>query len=263
MLINNILKDVLVLCIVFLPPLIIFARFWNERGKSKWKLIIISLIYVISTFFIQNLAPFIMVIMDISLIKQSLRFHDMRYETGVIDEDKSISAICKNDFLRFNFSIKNFKISSAVLYSVYSYAIAMIIAFLSSVIFYIYNINSKEQDIITWMSGLNMWKFFIMVPVAVIFAPVLEEFVFRWLLFEKILAPKAHILLASLVSSLIFAAVHFNLRSFPILFCIGLFNCYLIHEKGFWYSVFNHSIFNFVTTFALFLAKLGVVNKVI
>lgn len=263
MLINNILKDILVFSIVFLPPLIIFARFWSERKKSIWKLIIISLFYVIAALFTQNFVPFVMVIIDISMIKQSLRFYDMRYETGESNESKSISARCKDDFLRFNFSIKNFRISSAILNSVYSYIIVMIVALLSNIIFYIYKLNPQQQDIVTWMSGLGLWEFLMMIPVAVIFAPVLEEFVFRWLIFEKLITPKIGVLFASVISSLIFATVHFNLHSFLILFCIGLFNCYLIHEKGFWYSVFNHSIFNFVTTFVLFLAKLGVIAKIV
>jgi uncharacterized protein len=263
MLINNILKDILIFCIVFMPPLVIFARFWNERGKSTWKLVVISVLYIITTLFTQNMVPFIMVMIDISMIKQSLRFYDMRYETNLINENKSISAACKDDFLRFNFSVKSFRISSAVLNSVYSYLIVIIIAVLSNIIFSFYKLNTKEQDIVSWMAALPMWKFLIMVPVSVVFAPVLEEFVFRWLLFEKILAPKVNLLIASLASSLIFAIVHFNLRSFPILFCIGIFNCYLIHEKGYWYSVFNHSIFNFVTTLALLLAKMGVVGKVV
>lgn len=263
MLVNNILKDILVFSIVFIPPLLIFAGFWKERKRSKWKLIVISIFYVIATLFTQNFIPFIMVIIDISMIKQSLMFYDMRIEIGESNGNKPISARCKDDFLRFNFSIKNFRISSAILNSVYSYIIVMIVTLLSNIIFYIYKLNPQQQDIVTWMSKLGLWQFLIMVPVAVVFAPVLEEFVFRWLLFEKLIAPKIGVIFASMVSSLIFAVVHFNLNSFLILFCIGLFNCYLIHQKGFWYSVFNHAIFNFVTTFVLFLAKLGVMAKII
>lgn len=231
MVIDNILKDCLVFSIVFIPPLVIFIRFWNESQKSTWMLIVISILYIIISPFTQNLLPFILVLIDISYIKKS-------YNSSV-------------------FNLKSFKIGSAIKYSVCSYAIVIAMAILSDIIFSFYRFNLKEQDVVSWMSGLSMWKFLAAVPIAVVFAPVVEEFVFRWFLFEKVFSARLNIVISGILSSLIFALVHFNLGSFPIIFCIGIFNCYLIHKKGFWYSVFNHAIFNFVSTFVIFTAKLG------
>lgn len=260
MIISNMLKDIIVFLIVFVPPLIVFIKFSTERNQSILKLIIISTIYIIGSLFTQNLMPFILVLFDISLIKQSFKYYEISQQVGQRDDEHSIISSCKNDYIRFNFSLRSFKIIKAVFYSSYSYAIILAVSLLTNLIINMFKLNSKDQDVVTWMAGLPLWKFMFVIPLTIVFAPILEEFVFRWILFEKLFAKKMNVIFASILSSLIFAFVHFNLKAFIIILCIGLTNCYLIHKKGFWYSVFNHSVFNFITTLVLLLNKLQIIK---
>ena len=48
-----------------------------------------------------------------------------------------------------------------------------------------FRVNLVQQEVVTILSDYNILTFLIVTPSTVIFAPVLEEFVFRYLLFEK------------------------------------------------------------------------------
>jgi membrane protease YdiL (CAAX protease family) len=263
----DIVKDFLVFLFVYLPPLIIFIRFSRERRRSTLLLVIISILYISISFFTQNLLPFIFVLLNI----RYLRVAENAYYSGgrneyvspyelSIHNKPTISSRVMGDYNRFKFSIRNFNLISAIIYTLTSYLITILISAVSTAIFSRINIETKQQEIVTWMTNMPLENFLIMIPIVIIFAPVLEEFVFRWLLFEKVFRPRIGIYLAAILSSVIFAFIHFNLRALPILIWIGLYNCYLINKKGYWYSVFNHFTFNFVTTMILLLQKLGTIN---
>ena len=185
--------------------------------------------------FTQNLFPFLFVMFDIY------------YLTNLED--------------RKTFNFKRFKFANAFRYTTFSYLITMFISYFWIIVTSTKNVSLNDQPVITWMMSMPIIKFIVVIPVAVIFAPVVEEFVFRWLLFEKIFNKRRiPVILSAVLSSLIFASMHFSLKAFPILCWIGLYNCYLIHKKGYWYAVFNHAFFNSVTTFILLLYKLGIIK---
>jgi membrane protease YdiL (CAAX protease family) len=118
------------------------------------------------------------------------------------------------------------------------------------------NINLKEQEIVLELMNVPLRKFVYMIPILVVFAPIVEEFTFRWLLFEKIFRPRIGFYAAAILSSVMFALIHFNLRALPVLISIGLINCYLIDKKGYWYAVFNHFVFNMVSTLYMLIQKI-------
>ncbi|HBA02649.1 MAG TPA: CPBP family intramembrane metalloprotease, partial [Clostridium sp.] len=103
-------------------------------------------------------------------------------------------------------------------------------------------------------------SFIITIPFTVIFAPVVEEFVFRYLFYGKFLRSRfkgefGFIISASIVS-ILFASIHFSISAFASLFVVSFFNCYLIEKEGFWYSVFTHLFVNGVSTVILLLSKI-------
>lgn len=261
----NLVKDALVYLFVYIPPLVLFMRFWNEKHRSKILATLITLLYIIFSFFTQNLLPFIFVVFDIMCLKSSNRkwnvFGDQFISLNSIQYNRrSISSRVREDYERFKFSIKKFNIFIAIKLSVVSYLVTIIISIFETMLLSKYNVQAEQQEIVTWMANIPLGEFLIMIPVVAIFAPILEEFVFRWILFEKIFRPRIGILLAAIVSSMIFGLIHFNLRSFPLIIWIGLYNCYLIHKKGYWYSVFNHFVFNSITITILLLEKLGTIK---
>ncbi|MCH4200809.1 CPBP family intramembrane glutamic endopeptidase [Clostridium tyrobutyricum] len=193
-------------------------------------LFIINILFIGLSMYTQNIVPFIFVIINIVY----MRFTD--------------------DFYKFD--IKKFNIIDALRLAAISYLVVIIILLLQNAIENSLKIKLDQQEIVTNMTNMSLNKLVFMVPVVVIFAPVLEEFVFRWIFFEKIFKSRLGVLGAALLSSLMFSLVHFNINVFFIILWIGIYNCYLIHKKGYWYAVINHAVFNSVTMISLIYSKI-------
>ncbi|MHC1720593.1 MAG: lysostaphin resistance A-like protein [Clostridiaceae bacterium] len=230
---NNIIKDMLIIVLVYIPPLAIYARFWREKDRSMLLLILISIVYLGTSIFTQNLGPFILVLLNIGFLKMT------------------------EEYNKYKFSLKEFKFFKGLKYSFYSYVITIFLASITLIVLEHFGIQQQKQDIVTWMADMDLVAFLITIPIAVVFAPVVEEFVFRWFFFEKLFRKRMGFLAGALLSSTIFAAIHYDIQAFPMILGIGIFNCYLIEKHGYWYAVFNHSVFNGVTVLALLLQKLG------
>ena len=259
------IKNSLVFLFVYIPPLIIFAKFWRERHKGNVLLVLIGFLYIILSFFTQNLLPFILVMFNIKYLKSA----DTMYDTFRNEYDsfysmdcskRSISSRVRGDYERFKFSLRNFNFIVGIRLAIISYLVTIFISVVEGILLSNFKVEAKQQEIVTFMTNMPLGKFLIMIPIIVVFAPVVEEFVFRWVMFQKLFRPKVGVYVAAILSSLIFAFIHFNLRAFPLLVWIGLYNCYLINKKGYWYSVFNHFIFNSVTTTVLLLEKIGTIK---
>ncbi len=261
----DIIKDILVFLFVYIPPLIIFIKFWRERNRSRIILVMISLLYIILSFFTNNLLPFILVVFDIKYIKDADKMYGLPMKSHISYDSEehgkiTISNRVRGDFNKFGFDIGKFSIISAIKFTTISYLITIIISVIEAFLISEFKVQVTEQEVVTWMANMPVKKFLILIPIIIIFAPILEEFVFRWLLFEKIFRPRMGIYLSALLSSIIFSVIHFNIRAFPLLICIGLYNCYLIEKKGYWYAVFNHFTFNFITAVVLLIQKLKILS---
>ncbi|WP_368489884.1 lysostaphin resistance A-like protein [Clostridium sp. BJN0013] len=226
----EIIKNILVFMIVYIPPFLIFAKFWRERRRSNVLLVFIGILYIISSIFMENFIPFIFVFLNIKYMRHSGEFNE--------------------------FDIKNFKFVKALNLTIIFYIVSIAISTVQTIILSNFKVELKHQEIVTNMVNMPLEKFLIMVPIVIIFAPVLEEFVFRWLLFKKIFSRRMGVYLAALLSSAIFAVIHFSLNAFAVILWVGLYNCYLMNKKGYWYAVFNHFIFNSITIAALLAEKL-------
>lgn len=156
----DIIKDVLVFSIVYVPPFLVFSKFWRDKKKSNLLLVLIGIAYMITCIFTENFIPFIFVLLNI----RYLRHRDGPYE----------------------FDIRRFKFFKALAAVVVFYLITIGISITETIILSNFRVELKQQDIVTHMANMSLNKFLIMIPVVIIFAPILEEFVFRWLLFKKI-----------------------------------------------------------------------------
>lgn len=226
----NIIKNILVFMIVYIPPFLVFAKFWREGKRNNVVLILIGISYMALSLFTENLIPFIFVIINLWYIKRTDEFYE--------------------------FDLKNFKFFKALKMVFIFYLATIFISAIETIVLSNFKVELKQQDIVTNMASMPLGKFLIMIPIVIIFAPILEEFVFRWLIFEKIFKKRMGIYLGAFLSSFLFAIIHFSLNAFPIILWIGLYNCYLINKKGYWYAVFNHFTFNSITVAALLLQKL-------
>lgn len=250
--IYEIIETVLVFIIVYILPLMIFIKFSMRKNISNLVLAIICIIYISFSIFTENLFPFIFTILNILFIKNNKIEDENIYISLKVQDDVVIS-----DYEKYKFSIKTFNFYNGLKYSLLSYFLFIIIMVLFQYIFVKYNINIKQQEIVEDTMKGTWFKFLITMPTIVIFAPIVEEFVFRWYLFEKIFKGRIGVISSAIITSIMFSLVHFNINAFPVLLALSLINCYLIHKKGYWYAVFNHLVFNSVTIITMIVQRLG------
>ena len=96
----------------------------------------------------------------------------------------------------------------------------------------------------------------------VILLPVIEEFVFRWLLFMlpvRRIERRAAKIAFLVVSSALFSAAHYANQPFPdaafiALFFFGLAQCWLYSKTDrIWCSMLNHALFNLTNIVLMFV----------
>ena len=135
----------------------------DKKEKNKFILLLISIIYVVGSLFTQNLLPFIFIIINIIYMKREDNF----------------------SYIEYKFNFRDFNFFKALIISLFSYAVTIIVAIIALNLFSSYEVPIKDQEIVEIMSKLSLKKFIFMMPITMIFAPIIEEYIFRWLIFEK------------------------------------------------------------------------------
>ncbi|NEU04762.1 MULTISPECIES: type II CAAX endopeptidase family protein [Clostridium] len=235
--------DIFIILLVYFLPFIFFIYKLGVDYKKfsifSFKSIVMIIIYTLVVLLIPpmhaNTLPFFAVVLVIMYMKN--------------ERDK--------DYFKYNFSIGNTNFILAFKYALFSFAISIIAALIWDIILKLIGVTAKQQDVVQILSDYTLLKFLISVPSTVIFAPILEEFVFRYLFFEKFLNKFIHPIISAIITSLIFALMHFSLSAFLTLFTLSLLTCYFMHNKGFWYSVSIHMMMNLITTVSIFISKLS------
>jgi uncharacterized protein len=243
------LQNLLVFIFLYIPPLLFFIRCSLKRGINRFLIFSITVFYLILAIYTQNLMPFILVLLNIRFIRKA--------DNGLLTDGHRNYVGMSEEYVKYNFDIRSFKLLKAIKYAFITYGAAIVVNIIVNILITLYKLDLKEQEIVSQLYNGTLGQLLYMIPIMLIFAPVVEEFIFRWLLFEKVFKPRVGIFIAAVVSSLMFSLVHFNIRVFPILLIISFSNCYFIHKKGFWYAVFNHFVFNSVSVFAMLYEKIS------
>lgn len=239
----EILINILIILLLYLVPLIVFTKTITWGRYSKLISIVIVFAYIGLLFIVPsmqgNILPFILIIFMMFRMK-----------------DESLNG----DYYNYRFSIKEFRLANGFRYALVGYGMVIVVSIITQLLLFAFGIQGKSQEVVEVLSGYNIIEFLIAAPSAVIFAPIVEEYVFRYVLFQKIfrksLTGKGGFLISSFLVSIIFAVAHNNITAFGMLFIISFYNCYLIEKKGYWYAVFNHFFVNLITTSFLFASKL-------
>ena len=110
-----------------------------------------------------------------------------------------------------------------------------------------------NNDIVNLVTQTDMWG---TVLIVVLIAPVVEEFLFRKLLIDRVVKYGEGI--AVLLSGLMFGLFHGNLNQFFYAFIIGSMFAFLYVKTGnIWYTVIMHMIINFFgSVVAVFVLRL-------
>ncbi|WP_346917124.1 CPBP family intramembrane glutamic endopeptidase [Clostridium sp.] len=240
----KIFGNLFIIFMLYILPLVFFLRTVIIERNSKLIKIVVTIVYISLYLLLpelyNNILPFILIIFIL------INWSNSKYKN--------------DDYIKYKFSLTEFRLSKGMKYVGMTYGFTIICALVWYMILLILNISIQQQEVITMLSNYDLVSFIITIPFTVIFAPVVEEFVFRYLFYGKFLRKRLNgkfgfILSASIVS-ILFASVHFSISIFASLFVISFLNCYLIEKEGFWYSVFTHLFVNSVSTIALLLSKI-------
>lgn len=238
-------KDFFALLIVAFPPFIYLLGYIKENVKNRFIKFIICTAYWAGTLLLSNTVPAAAVLFLI------YNYRNKRVEPGnEYENSRSVSDYNKS---KWSFSIKDFIqvfLWGIVIKAVVTYINYAVILLLSR-----FNIPLENQDIINQFLKSNKLQCIMYLIAIVICAPVVEEFVFRFYLYDHVLKKRVGRALAVFLSSLIFAIAHFNLQGATAFFLIGAVNCYLYEKKGYFAAVTNHFVFNFTSALMLVAAR--------
>ena len=230
----DLIKMLIVLVLLAVPPWVNFRKY-IKHGRiriNEFFLTLIFILYLIATLFTENLMPFIIVVMTLYIENKNRDFND---------EDFYFRKLGKNKGKIFLYSIE-FKI---------------FITFINAAVVVVlqkFNVPIENQEVTKELLQSNWIQTAIYLIMIVIIAPILEEFIFRHLIYSN-LAKKIGVVFAAIISSLLFTIPHYNIAGSVSFFGVGLFNCYLYDKYGYRASVINHFVFNFTSAFLMLLMK--------
>lgn len=240
----KLLGNLFIIFMIYILPLVFFLKAIFIERNSKLIKTLVTISYIVLYFLLPelytNILPFILIIFIIISWMNSKNRNE--------------------DYITYEFSLSNFKMSKGIKYVCINYVLVFVCSTIWYSILASFNISIEEQEVVNLLSSYDLVSFITTIPFTVVFAPVVEEFVFRYLLYGELLRKrlrgKLGFIISAVITSILFASLHFSFSAFATIFAISFFNCYLIERKGFWYPVFVHLIFNGVSTSALLLQKI-------
>ena len=226
----DVVKSILVLLLIAVPPWITLRKYL-KRKVNELILIILLIAYITATIFTQNLMPFIAVILTIYFI--------IKYEGN--EEIYYFRPLQKNR-------------TEVILYSfVFKFIITLVNLFFVAILIKL-GIKVESQEVLSMFINAGWFKVIILSIITAIFAPVVEEFVFRNYLY-RIIKKRTGQILSAIITSALFAILHFNLAGIVSFFGLGVYNCYLYEKYGYRAAVMNHFIFNFISVIFIIIFK--------
>lgn len=207
------------------------------KDKKLWLVILITAVYWTGAIFTENLFPFIAVIFLV------FRYHLSKEEESYIRDI---------DIWQFNWISM---LSVSVMTLMVKGALALVNALYILILNYFTNFDIKPQEVVTDFYQSGFWLRLILFFLIVVFAPFVEEYVFRYFLYDKLFLPKMPAAFAAVLSALIFTIAHYNAGGIPSFFGLGLFCNYIYEKKGYFAAVAAHFTFNLSTIVLLFFIK--------
>lgn len=92
----------------------------------------------------------------------------------------------------------------------------------------------------------DMYNYYMFPLYAVVFAPTIEEIIFRKFLFRW-LYKKLNLMTSAFISSLVFALLHFSVYGLIGYFLVGMVWCWIYYRtSNIWTTIIAHTYFNFL-----------------
>ena len=116
----------------------------------------------------------------------------------------------------------------------------------------------QQQELVTlFQNGGNLVTMLLLVTLAVIMAPIVEEIIFRGCIY-RFLKSQTSFLVAQIVSGCIFSLMHANLLSFVPLILVGILLARIYERTGsLKASIWFHALFNAFSLIMLFITSMS------
>ncbi len=155
---------------------------------------------------------------------------------------------CRNDKLYKRITLNDIVLLTAVV-------IGIKIVFTLANIGYLYILNKlgisiENQEIINQLVNSTPGWFLYLSAIIIIFAPIVEEFCFRYFFYDKLFKNKFKVnrYISSILSAVLFSLLHANIAGALSFFMLGLVLCYIYEKKGLMAGIIIHAEYN---TFAV------------
>lgn len=227
----DIIKELIIFFIIILIPWMVFKKKVLNRTKKKY-VFIMFIFYIILALLTQNFLPFILVILILQKEKKR----------GSKEDNKLTKPLGNKRFevILFSFALKFITMLITALFAMFLIAIG---------------IEPKQQSVVDMIQNSNWTKLIFLMFVINLFAPFVEEFIFRHIFYQNF-SRKYGKTIAILISSALFMLLHFNLVSSIATFSLGVVNCIFYEKYGYKAAVLNHFITNFTSSIVLVAIKL-------
>ncbi|HRU41927.1 MAG TPA: CPBP family intramembrane metalloprotease, partial [Candidatus Diapherotrites archaeon] len=114
-----------------------------------------------------------------------------------------------------------------------------------------FNMEAKPQEIVEEFAQGEMYYKALLFILVVILAPFVEEYIFRYYIYDKLLLKSMPHAAAAIISTLLFTLLHFNISGIPTFLGLGLYCTFIYERKGFYGAVTAHLVSNLATVVLL------------
>lgn len=105
----------------------------------------------------------------------------------------------------------------------------------------------EPQEIVKEFASEDWLYKLLLFLMVVVFAPFVEEYIFRYFIYDRLLLPRMPGFAAAVISSALFTLLHLNISGIPTFFGLGLYCCHVYERKGYYGAVIAHVVSNLVT----------------
>ncbi|HYE84413.1 MAG TPA: CPBP family intramembrane glutamic endopeptidase [Clostridia bacterium] len=193
----------------------------------------ICVFYWVSAFITHELAPFIGVLILLS------RVHG-KEDNDIEIRDINIWKIKFKDAVNIAGAALVFKLVISQLNRIYVDILSIY-----------FGLQVEPQEIVKEFAVEELYYKMLLFALVVILAPFVEEYIFRYYIYDKLLLPRMPSLAAAVISSALFTLLHLNISGIPTFFGLGLYCTLMYEKKGFYGAVITHVVSNLATAVLL------------
>lgn len=210
-------------------PIFISLNDYVFKDLSSVARLVIGVIYWSAAFLLHELIPFIGVLILL------FRFHG-KTEDEMQIRDINIWSARVRDIVIVTGGTLVFKAVINQINNLYVYILNVY-----------FNMETKPQEIVNEFASGEMYYKVLLFILVVVLAPFVEEYIFRYYIYDKLLLKRMPSVAAAIISATLFTMLHFNLSGIPTFFGLGLYCTFIYEKKGFYGAVTAHLVSNLIT----------------